>query len=238
MSISWFCVWQGAAGQQPKIDPYDLNGLQALVCGCPGLVEGHILVSTTANDPYYKDAKGAPSLIMQLEFREITLLEACLRRDGYLACLADSDYLPSLTGATPAQQAMLTRRYPVKEPVTYSASETSLSYWVEYPGPAENENEWHVFYTNHHPHLLAKFPGIRKIEIYTPAVSICDLPIPVRPSMQRNKTVFDSVEAMNEAMQSPVRDALRKDFHKFPKFEGVALHFPYNTYSYVTEKTK
>jgi len=60
---------------------------------------------------------------------------------------------------------------------------------------------------------------------------ISQLPIPVRPSMQRNKTVFDSADAMNIAMKSPVREALRSDFHKFPPFEGAALHFPFKTIS-------
>ena len=47
--------------------------------------------------------------------------------------------------------------------------------------------------------------------------------------MQRNKTVFDSAEAMNAAMASPVRAALRKDFHKFPEFSGGTDHYPFRT---------
>ncbi len=92
---------------------------------------------------------------------------------------------------------------------------------VEYEGPAKDENAWHLFYVEGHPPLLAKFPGIRKIEIYTPATLISALPFAQRRSMQRNKTVFDSADAMNAAMASPVRAALRKDFHKFPEFSGA-----------------
>jgi uncharacterized protein (TIGR02118 family) len=100
---------------------------------------------------------------------------------------------------------------------------------VEYEGPAADENAWHQFYVDGHPPLLAKFPGIRKIEIYTPATLISGLPFAARRSMQRNKTVFDNPDAMNAAMASPVRAALRKDFHKFPAFEGGTAHFPFRT---------
>ncbi len=47
--------------------------------------------------------------------------------------------------------------------------------------------------------------------------------------MQRNKTVFDSADAMNAAMASPVRAALRSDFHKFPEFSGGTDHYPFRT---------
>jgi hypothetical protein len=232
MAISWFCVWQGSADEPVSFDPFDLNGLQALVRGCPGLLAGHILVPTQAHDPHYPDAKGSPSLILQLDFEDVSVLEGHLRPSGYLACLAEPDFLPSLKDAQPAQQAMLTRCYPVADDHLASADGSSLSYWVEYAGPAEDENAWHDFYVRHHPHLLAKFPGIRCIEIYTPAVAICSLPLPVRSCMQRNKTVFDSAQAMSAAMQTPVRNALREDFHNFPRFQGASLHFPFNTLSF------
>lgn len=232
MTISWFCVWQAEEGRRVSIDPYDLNGLLALVRGCPGLTAGHVLTPVAAHDPYYADASGSPSLILQLEFDDIAALERCLRRGGYLACLADPCFLPSMAGAVPGHQAMLTRRYPVAETRVASADGSTLSYWVEYAGPAEDENAWLDFYVDHHPPLLAKFPGIRRIEIYTPAVVISGLPIGTRPSMQRNKTVFDSAQAMTEAMRTPVREALRQDFHALPPFQGTALHFPFRTLSF------
>lgn len=231
MTISWFCVWQAETDTQVQLDPYDFDGLLALVRGCPEMVEGHILTPAQAEDPYFADTTGSPFLILQLEFREISALENCLRREGYLACLADPEFLPSLGHAKPGQQAMLTRRYPVADAKVATPDGSTLSYWVEYPGPAEDENAWHDFYVNHHPQLLAKFPGIRRIEIYTPAFAICGIGLPVRPSMQRNKTVFDSAGAMTAAMKTPVRDALRKDFHKFPPAQGVGLHFPFRTVS-------
>ncbi|MFN3349910.1 hypothetical protein [Pseudorhodoplanes sp.] len=183
----------------------------------------------TAHDPHYAaELHTSPALMLQLEFAQIADLEHALKPHGYLQMLAHADMLPSLAATIPSHQTMLTRRYPVAEPAPDSANGL-LSYMVEYEGPAKDENAWHLFYVTGHPPLLAKFPGIRKIEIYTPAVAISALPFAVRRSMQRNKTVWDHADAMNAAMASPVRAALRKDFHKFPAFEGAATHYPFRT---------
>jgi len=44
--------------------------------------------------------------------------------------------------------------------------------------------------------------------------------------MQRNKVVFDSPDALNAALASPVRHAMRDDFKQFPPFTGENFHFP------------
>lgn len=230
MAISWFCQWDAKDGQSPKLDEHDHQGLLAFLRGCPRLIEGHVMTPVDAHDPHYAaELHTSPALVLQLEFAEIADLELGLRPHGYLQMLAHADLLPSQEGAKASHHAMLTRRYPVAEPVEGERADGLLSYLVEYEGPAKDENAWHLFYVEGHPPLLAKFPGIRKIEIYTPAVVISALPFEVRKSMQRNKTVFDSPEAMNAAMASPVRAALRRDFHKFPEFEGAAAHYPFRT---------
>jgi uncharacterized protein (TIGR02118 family) len=231
MAISWFCQWDAKDGSKPVLDAHDHQGLVALIRGCPRLVEGHVMTPAQAHDPHYAaDLHTSPAFVLQLEFAEIADLEQALRPHGYLQALAHDDLLPSLNGAVASHQAMLTRRYPVAEPADESANEL-LSYMVEYEGPAKDENAWHLFYVTGHPPLLAKFPGIRKIEIYTPATVISALPFAIRRAMQRNKTAWDNAEAMNAAMASPVRAALRKDFHNFPAFEGEAAHYPFRTVS-------
>jgi hypothetical protein len=241
MAISWFCQWDAGAGTKdgakPVLDQHDHQGLVALIRGVPRLIQGHIMTPVAAHDPHYAaDLHASPALILQLEFAEIADLEQALRPHGYLQALAHDDLLPSLHGAVASHHAMLTRRYPVAEPA--DGARELLSYIVEYAGPAKDENAWHLFYVTGHPPLLAKFPGIRKIEIYTPATVISALPFAVRRSMQRNKTAWDNAEAMNAAMASPVRAALRKDFHSFPEFEGAATHYPFRSVSVRGERSK
>ena len=43
-----------------------------------------------------------------------------------------------------------------------------------------------------------------------------------------NEVAFDSVEAFNAAMQSPVRQKLRRHFREFPPFTGRNTHYPMN----------
>jgi hypothetical protein len=225
--LTWFCVWQ--ADTVLSLAHTDLAALRELIESCPGLRAGHILLPTDAHDPYYPSATGSPSLVLQLDFDDLALLEANLTAEGHLAPLADNTFVASLAGARCEQQGMLARAYPVPDPTIRTPDGSCLSYWVEYAGPADDANAWHVYYNRHHPGLLAGFPGLRAIEIYTPAVVVCGLDIPERPCLQRNKTVFDDAQAMNQAMQSPVRQQLREDFHRLPAFQGPAWHFPFTT---------
>lgn len=221
--LTWFCVWQ-AASVLP-VDEQDINAVQSLLNACPGLRAAEILEPTAAEDPYYPSPAGSPSLIVQLHFDRLDVLESALLPQGHLAPLAERTFLPSLANAHVAHQGMLVRRYPVLDPAT--RSDQLLSYWVEYEGPAKDANAWHLYYNANHPPLLAQLPGIRAIEIYTPATVVCGLPLAERLCLQRNKTVFDSSVAMSEAMRSPVREVLREDFRGLPPFEGPARHFPF-----------
>lgn len=229
MSVSWFCQWQTADDGLLPLNHLELDSLESLLAECPGITKGHILTPASAHDPYYTDMSGFPSLALHLEFSEVAALERCLKRDGYLAPLASGDTLPCLTGAVLSHQGFLSRQYPVPDPTLKSADGWALTYLVEYPGPAPDVNAWHAFYVSHHPQIMARFPGIRRIEIFTPALVICELPLITRSAMQRNVTVFDSAEAMNVAMLSPVRDEMRHDFMNFPSFEGGNTHYPFHT---------
>jgi hypothetical protein len=76
---------------------------------------------------------------------------------------------------------------------------------------------------------MARFPGIREIEIYT-RIDWCGfLPWRRVNHMQRNKVVFDSPSALTAALNSPVRHEMRVDFAKFPPFTGPNTHFPMST---------
>ena len=73
---------------------------------------------------------------------------------------------------------------------------------------------------------MAQLPGIRAIEIYTRVDYRSTLPVPRACAMQRNKVVFDDADALEHALASPVRAAMRKDFDALPPFTGTTPHFP------------
>ena len=110
MTISWFCQWDCAQDEKPKIDQHDHQGLLALLRGCPRLIEGHIMTPVQAHDPHYAaELHNSPVLVLQLEFAQIADLEHCLRPHGRLQALAHPDTLPSLEKSSPSHQAMLTK---------------------------------------------------------------------------------------------------------------------------------
>jgi hypothetical protein len=72
---------------------------------------------------------------------------------------------------------------------------------------------------------MARFPGIRQVEIYT-CIDWCGgLPWPRVAHMQRNKVVFDDRAALTAALNSPVRHEMRAAFGRFPPFTGPVTHF-------------
>jgi uncharacterized protein (TIGR02118 family) len=100
------------------------------------------------------------------------------------------------------------------------------TYLVRYEGPAEDPQAWLARYLAHHPALMLRLPGIRELEIYTAIDWIGAMPGRRVRSLQRNKVAFDSPDALNAALDSPERRAMRADYAQLPPFSGRVLHFP------------
>ncbi len=209
-----FTLFITATHLDPAAAP-DMDRVGFVVGGVPGLSHALIYTPAAAHDPYLDDGP-PPALALQLYFADIADLESACARDGAL------QRLPPFHGADITQQAMLARKYPVPEP----APDLACTYLVAYTGAAEDMNAWLSHYIDHHVPLMRRFPAIRGIEICT-RIDYCSfLSFRRVEYMQRNKNVFDSPEALNAAINSPVRHEMRADFHKFPAFSGPTLHYP------------
>jgi hypothetical protein len=209
-----------------RMPAQDLGALAASLRSVPGLDEALIL--TPGDSPIrhpFPDDEAPPLLAVQLNFPAIEPLEAALTPDGPLHMLAGRRALTGLQGTTANQQAMLTRRFPVPD-AQFAADAQPCSYLVHYPGAAEDLPAWLAHYLHHHPALMAHFPGVRQIEIYTRLDWWGQLPLPRADFMQRNKLVFDSPAALSEALLSPALSGMRADYHQFPPFTGGNVHYP------------
>lgn len=199
--------------------------LDALIRSTPKLVKGLLYSAASASDPYVKDGP-SPSLVLQLYFAELPDLENALSRRGHLAALVSSAEFPTLARADIAHQAMFVRPFAVPDPHFRTPhGEPHCTYLVSYEGEAEDLNAWHVHYLESHIGHMAEFPGIRELEIYTRVDWVSLLPWMRQNFMQRNKVVFDSTDALQSALHSSVRHAMREDFKRFPKFSGPNNHF-------------
>ena len=206
-----FCLFLTARGAVPGADRLD-----PVIAAVPDLAQTLVHRPANAHDPYLHDG-APPDLALQLYFPAIEVLaSACT---GALQAL-----VPLLSAARVTQQAMLARPFPVPDPAPLPAKH--CTYLVAYDGPAEDRDAWLGHYAAHHPPIMARFPGIRAIEVCTPLDTISALRFPRADCMQRNKVVFDSQAALTAALNSPVRHEMRADFGRLPPFSGAVTHFP------------
>jgi hypothetical protein len=221
MNICLFLAFKS----ENDIGATELAQLTGLLRATPKLAKALLHTPASADDPYVKDGP-SPSLVLQLYFDELPALEAALLRSGHLAALTSRDQFPSLAGTEVSQQAMLVRAFAVPEPAFKTPfGEPHCTYLVSYEGEAEDLNAWHAHYLEHHTRHMAMFPGIRELEVYTRLDWVSLMPWRRLNFMQRNKVVFDSTAALRDALNSPVRHAMRADFNAFPKFSGSNNHF-------------
>ena len=198
----------------------------AIVAATPGMRQALLYTPALARDPYLDDGP-APALAAEIAFDAIGPLEAALAPSGHLHAITA---LPALVAAEATQQAMVRRVFPVPDPVFRTPpDEQPCTYLVAYDGEADDRDGWLAHYVAHHPPIMARFPGIRQIEICTAFDCISHLRLPRARCLQRNKVVFDSAAALDAALNSPTRHEMREDFRRFPSFRGSNTHFAMHT---------
>lgn len=229
MTVCWFATFRSHNAPQSRIHERDLAWIKDCIAPTPGLRRALIFTPSSTSDPYLDDG-APPRLVLQLYFHDIADLEAAVARDGHLQGLTAPGALLSLLDADITQQAMLVRHFPVPDPIFQTPpGELPCTYLVAYEGGADDLHAWHTHYMADHPPIMARFPGIREIEIYTCIDWCSGLPWPRVAHMQRNKVVFDSQAALTAALNSPVRHEMRASFARFPPFTGPITHFPMAT---------
>lgn len=229
MSVCWFAQFRHPSAPASRMSAGDLAWLTDFLAATPGLQQALIHTPSSTSDPYLNDGP-PPQLALQLYFDDIAALEAAVAGDGYLRRLVAPEVLRSLNGADVTQQAMLVRRFPVPDARFQTpAGDLPCTYLVAYEGAADDLTAWLTHYIADHPPIMARFPGIRQIEIYT-CIDWCGgLPWPRVEHMQRNKVVFDNQAALTAALNSPARHEMRASFARFPSFTGPITHFPMAT---------
>jgi uncharacterized protein (TIGR02118 family) len=185
----------------------------------PGLtaVDVYVPVAGGTHDPYVDDGIG-PLLLLMLQFPSAEAMSRAIAKPAFAASVKQQPDGVAITGS-PFER----RLYPVggeTAPLT-----APFSYVVRYHRPAEDEAEFVSHYLADHPPLLATFPGIRSVLCYLPLDALARV-LPTANYMLGNEVAFDTPEAFNAAMASPVRHVLRAHFRSFPKFTGRNTHYP------------
>src|ERR1043165_2635321 len=174
-------------------------------------------IESGAHDPFNDDGRG-PLFIALLAFPNRGALGNAIGREIFGS-------RPQGLGFTGT--CFERRFYPVAGDSKVTELSAPFSYVVRYHRPAEDEGAFIRNYVETHPPTLAKLPGIRSVMCYFPQAILAPA-MPAADTMIGNEVVFDDVEAFNAAMQSPVRQELRRHFREFPPFTGRNTHFPMN----------
>lgn len=224
MTIAYFLVFSGAAEFGDAVRAWLKRAPAALFKAAPGLETLDLYTpERMAKDPYLHDGPG-PLAMLQAGFRMQNELEAFLATPQFRATVVAPSPAPP-DKVTVVHDAMEQRFYPVAGETTPGPLTAPVSFVVRYWRPAANEAEFIRHYVEHHPQIQSRFPGIRSIMCYLP-IEWSD-PTPIAPAdyLLGNEVVFDSVEALEAALNSPVRHELRADFQRFPKFAGTNTHY-------------
>jgi uncharacterized protein (TIGR02118 family) len=91
-----------------------------------------------------------------------------------------------------------------------------VKYVVLYEGRPEDPEEFDRYYLDHHVPTVARWPGIRRIEVNRGTdggdfYQLCEF-------------YFDSLDDLRTALASPERDASGRDRLRFPTFNGEIRH--------------
>jgi hypothetical protein len=172
------------------------------------------------NDPFNNDGPG-PLLMAMLQFPTRQKLEAGLAEARFKQSFGNAPAGTTITGTRFER-----RFYPVTGAPNPGPLRAPFSYVVRYHHPADNVAEFVSHYIADHPPILGKLPEIRSVLCYLPFDSDTANFLPPADYMVGNEAVFDTPEAFNAAMASPVRLELRAHFKSFPKFTGKNTHYP------------
>ncbi|WP_198399074.1 ethyl tert-butyl ether degradation protein EthD [Caballeronia hypogeia] len=209
------------AGARPLANVHALRRHAADIHGLRQLIVHESM--DRAVDPRIAAPSDAPSWVLQWYFDELAPVEAALRAEGPIGRALDAAHDMRAEGITQQVMAVRTLRPAAFTPA--KEHDERCTYLVEYEGPAEDLNAWLAHYLLHHPPLMLQLPALRELEIYTRMDCTSGLRYAHATAMQRNKVAFDDAGALARALASPVRDAMRRDFHALPPYRGASPHF-------------
>jgi uncharacterized protein (TIGR02118 family) len=100
----------------------------------------------------------------------------------------------------------------------------SVSYFVRYDITTRDVEAFVEYYRTKHVAVLSTWRGLKRVVLHTPVQWKDPSPVHRGRSVLLAQLEFESVEALNEALASRERAAARRDFERFPPFEGSVTH--------------
>ena len=224
MGLAHFLTFRGPAAASADLAAWFRAGPAPALAGLDSVdyLDLYTPSRTDHSDPYVDD-RDAPILMVQTGHADVTALHATLASPA-LAAASDLNAAPiddlRLTHDAMAQEFFAIDGDDQPRPMT-----APLSFVVRYHGPCGDPVVFTEHYRHGHATALARLPDIRNVLVY--ARIDWDDPTSIERAdyLLGNEVVFDSIDKLNAALNSPLRHELRKHYDTFPDWTGHNTHF-------------
>ena len=227
-----FLCWRD---RQREISDVDLSRTAKALQGVAGVTRalGFAPIVISSDQPFSADGRG-PAFTLEIRFETAAALEAAASEEGLIAGLCAELATAGSLGSQPDAQAFAGRDFPTPDPAyRVGRDQRPCTFLVEYPGTTADPKSWLDHYDEHHPPIMVRFPAIREVATFRPFAAAIGLRCALAKSMQRNKVVFDSGEALAAALASPVMLQMRADRDGFAPSTERPTHFPTATIEFI-----
>lgn len=99
-----------------------------------------------------------------------------------------------------------------------------IAYCVRYENLQGDVDELLAYYRDHHVPILARWPGVRTVQLLTPVDAHDPCPTTSGTMVLEVLITFDSLGSLQSALGSAERVEARDDFGNFPAFTGRVTH--------------
>ena len=220
MVFSLFATYEADAANAAALSTWFLDRPHQFLQDFEGISQADLFVPDPEKALFFDDGP-PPAAMLQIEASELTPLQRLIDSGSFKEIFLDEP-LRLIPDARAGFGIFETIAVPVFGEAIAVPRTAPMSFVVRYYGPMDDCQAFHDFYVANHLPLLAKFPGIRNAFAYLP-VQWRNPGLPESGVLLGNEVVFDSVLALNEAMQSDIITELRDDSRQFPPF-GHSTH--------------
>lgn len=99
-----------------------------------------------------------------------------------------------------------------------------ISYFVRYDGQPADGDAFYRHYRDRHAPILQRFDGILGLTLHVPTPRADPLPVDAPNTFLLAQMTFADAEALARGLASTARVEARRDFERFPSYDGRVLH--------------
>ena len=224
MGLAHFLTYQGPAAAAGELATWFREGPAAALMHTPGVDYLDLYTPSRVDhtDPYVDDLD-APILMVQTGHSDEAALQETLS-SGALASVADLANT-SIADLRLTHDAMTQEFFSVGGDVQPLPMTAPLSFVVRYYGPCGDPAVFTEHYRHGHATALVRLPKIRNVLVYARIEWDDPTNISRADYLLGNEVVFDSIDALNTALNSPLRHELREHYKTFPDWTGHNTHY-------------